>query len=126
MKKTNRILAVDDNKTNRLLIKTIALELNIEYLEATNGKEAIDLLDSKPVDLILMDIEMPVMSGVEAIEFIRKKFAFPYNKTPIVVLTSHSEDDFSEMYRHITYDDIVSKPYTMEKIKAVIEKFFNQ
>jgi len=67
---------------------------------------------------------MPVMSGVEAIEFIRNKFAYPQNKTPIVVLTSHSEDEFSEMYNNLLYNDIVSKPYTMEKLKAVIEKNF--
>ncbi len=122
MKKTNRILAVDDNKTNRLLIKSIALELNIEFHEAENGKEAIDFLDEMSVDLILMDVEMPVMSGVEASEFIRTKFAYPQNKTPIVILTSHSKDEFSEMYKHIQYNDIITKPYTMEKLKAVIEK----
>jgi len=125
MKRVNRILAVDDNKTNRLLVKSIAQDLNIEFFEATNGKEAIDFLDSMPVDIILMDIEMPVMNGVEAIEFIRSKFAYPYNKTYIVVLTSHSEEEFTEMYSNILFNDIVSKPYTMEKLRAVIEKFIN-
>jgi CheY-like chemotaxis protein len=122
MNKTNRILVVDDNKTNRMLLQLIASELDIEFHEATNGKEAIDFLYTMSVDLILMDIEMPVMSGVEAIRYIRLKFAYPQNKTPIIVLTSHSKEEFMEMYSDIKYNDIISKPYTIEKLKDVIKK----
>lgn len=122
MTKTNRLLVVDDTATNRLLVKSIAIELGIEFYEANNGKEAIDFLDTKNVDLILMDIEMPVMSGIETIEFIRTKFAYPNNETPIVVLTAHDKEEFAEMYQNLRYDGIVSKPYTIEKLKSVIVK----
>ncbi len=72
-----KILIVDDIFTNRLLLSELIKTLDHESLQAENGQEAIDHLKNEEVDLVLMDIEMPVMNGLETCEFIRKNFLHP-------------------------------------------------
>ena len=67
-----RIIIVDDIFTNRLLLSEIIEELGYEFYVAKNGREAVDELAKNQYDLVLMDIEMPVMNGVEALHNIRE------------------------------------------------------
>ena len=67
-----RVLIVDDIFTNRLLLSEILSNLDLEFDEVENGKEAIDAILQKDYDLVLMDIEMPVMNGLETTIYIRK------------------------------------------------------
>ena len=73
--KDRKVLIVDDSKLMRLLLNNIidSMKYFSEIYEAENGREALDLLELKKVDLILLDIEMPVMDGVEALKEIRFK-----------------------------------------------------
>ena len=73
--KDRKVLIVDDSKLMRLLLNNIidSMKYFSEIYEAENGREALDLLELNKVDLILLDIEMPVMDGVEALKEIRLK-----------------------------------------------------
>ena len=73
--KDRKVLIVDDSKLMRLLLNNIidSMKYFSEIYETENGREALDLLEIKKVDLILSDIEMPVMDGVEALKEIRLK-----------------------------------------------------
>ena len=73
--KDRKVLIVDDSKLMRLLLKNIVdgMKFFSKIYEAENGREALDLLELNKVDLILLDIEMPVMDGVEALKEIRLK-----------------------------------------------------
>lgn len=119
------ILIVDDIVVNRILLVEIIKQLNYNYYEAKNGKEAIDILADNDVHLILMDIEMPVMNGIETTKKIRKELDAPKNKIPIVALTAHNPNDFFNNFNEAGFSDLICKPYLIEKIDQTIKKFFN-
>jgi CheY-like chemotaxis protein len=116
-----KVLIVDDIFTNRLLLSEILSDIGYEYLEAENGKQAINIIISQEVDLVFMDIEMPVMNGLETIKYIRDKIPFPKNKITIVALTAHNPYTFFEDYNDAGFDGLLTKPYSIERIKATIE-----
>jgi len=115
-------LIVDDILMNRMLLKEITKEFAGTLLEAENGKEAINILKDNKIDVILMDIEMPVMNGVETTRYIRKKLDFPKNETPIVAITAHNPDDFFEDYNNAGFNELLTKPYSFDKIIQILQK----
>ena len=125
MKKYN-FLIVDDIFMNRLLLKEIIRELCNILREAKNGKEAIDIISNEDIDIILMDIEMPVMNGVETTKYIRSQMPHPKNKLPIIALTAHNPDDFFDDSNNAGFDKLLTKPYSFKKILSTIESFENQ
>ncbi len=117
--KQQRILIVDDNEINRFLLKKILSKYPYQLDFCEDGKVAIDKLMSKQFDVVLMDIHMPVMSGIEATKMIRG-FDEPYFKElPIIALTaSVLPDDIEEIYK-IGFNNYQSKPF---KIEELVEK----
>ncbi|MFC2113159.1 response regulator [Bacteroidota bacterium] len=114
-------LIVDDIFTNRLLLAEILRNLEIEFDEVENGKEAIDAIRNKDYDLVLMDIEMPVMNGLETTKYIREELPWPKNKTFVVALTAHNPQLFFEDFKDIGFDQLLTKPYSVEKISILVE-----
>lgn len=120
---TTNILIVDDYLDNRLLLGQIAEILLCTYAYAHNGKEAIDMLVSDTVfDIIFMDIEMPVMNGIETTSTI-KNMPPPLNRIPVIAITAHYPDNFTKKFSNAGFNDFIGKPYTIEKIKEVIDKY---
>ena len=113
------ILIVDDIIVNRILLKEILKEFNCTLFEAQNGKVAIDIIASKKVDLVLMDIEMPVMNGLETSLHIREKLLIPPSKLPLIALTAHDPKQFFKNIDETGFNLCITKPYTYQKIKAV-------
>ncbi len=113
-------LIADDIIMNRFLLREIVTEIANEVFEAGNGNEVIDLLNNKSVDIILMDIEMPEMNGVDTTKFIRNKMEPPLSETPIIALTAHNPKDFFENHRNVGFDHLITKPYSIEKVMQVI------
>ena len=121
--KKYKILLVDDIFVNRILLSEIIAEIGSEHIEAKNGKEALKIIEGgQKVDLILMDIEMPVMNGFETTRFIRKKLPPPLNKIPVIAITAHDPIEFFEEYESVGFNALISKPYSSEKIAKVIEE----
>jgi len=124
MKKIN-VLIVDDIFINRVLLSEIIMDLGHSYQEAANGREAVNLMENEDFDLILMDIEMPVMNGFETTQFIRNSFTSPKCKTPIIAITAHDPNIFvEELFQH-GFNELITKPYTIDKITNIIDKFCN-
>ena len=117
-----RILIVDDIFTNRLLLSELLRNLEMEYDEAENGKEALEAMAHKKYDIILMDIEMPVMNGLETTRHIRTQMNWPVNNTFIVALTAHDPELFFEDYRGVGFNELLTKPYSLEKIASIIAR----
>jgi CheY-like chemotaxis protein len=113
-------LIVDDIIMNRLLLKEITEEFANSVKEAENGKKAIEILENNEIDVILMDIEMPVMNGVETARYIRKQLTHPKNKTVVIALTAHNPDDFFDDYNNAGFDELLTKPYSFEKIIGIL------
>ncbi len=118
-KKLN-FLIVDDILTNRILLKEITSEFAKNITEARNGKEAIEILKNNEVDLILMDIEMPVMNGLETTKYIRENFEYPKSQIPIIAITAHNPDDFFNDYNNAGFNELLTKPYSFEKIIQIM------
>lgn len=118
--KTLKILIVDDIFTNRLLLSELIKSVGHISVQAENGKQAVDLLSNEDFDLILMDIEMPVMNGLETTEMIRKTFPSPKNVIPIIALTAHNPSLFFEDFSDAGFDELITKPYSLDKIVELI------
>lgn len=115
-----RILIVDDIFANRLLLTEIIKDLGHECMEAANGREAVEMLEGNQVDVVLMDIEMPVMNGVEAVRHIRNKMISPKQEIPIIALTAHNPSLFFDDYNDVGFSNLLTKPYSIDKITNLI------
>lgn len=117
------ILLVEDNRMNQQYVKTIMDEYDFNCTVASNGKEAVDLLTLKTFDIILMDIQMPVMDGYEATRIIRNDLKI---NTPIIALTANSTTKDYEKCLQSGMNGYVSKPYKPFDLYDKIEKIHGQ
>ena len=116
------ILIVDDNKLNIKVAKRAIASLNFKEIdECYNGKEALEKIKEKQYDIILMDIMMPIMSGVTAMKELKKMNHF---NTPVIALTADAISGAQEKYQLLGFTDCVTKPFTKEIIKEKIDNCF--
>ncbi|MBE9467331.1 MAG: tetratricopeptide repeat protein [Bacteroidetes bacterium] len=117
-KKNLKILVVEDNEINQNLFIDVIEEWNksINVDIAPNGKISLDMLQEKNYDLILMDIQMPIMDGYEATKIIRNSFTPPKNQTPIIAITAHAMIEEKEKCINAGMNDYISKPFTPENL----------
>jgi signal transduction histidine kinase/CheY-like chemotaxis protein len=109
--RTARILVADDVPENQLLIKAFLNKLPVEGSFAENGREALELFEAAPFDLVMLDIEMPEMDGYEAIRHMREwEQAQGRTPTPIIALTAHGTFEHQERTRQAGFTHHVSKP----------------
>jgi CheY-like chemotaxis protein len=119
-----KIIVADDYFTNRLLVSEILKSLGHDFIEAENGQQALEALEKhNDIDLVLMDIEMPVMGGFEAMKYIREKLVFPKNNIPIIGLTAHNPGMFVEECSGSGFNHMLGKPYSIEKIAELLEEY---
>jgi CheY-like chemotaxis protein len=121
-----RIIIADDIFTNRLLLSEIIEDLGHTYITVENGREAVNALVGNDVDIVLMDIEMPVMNGLEATKFIREKLAVPKCNIPVVALTAHNPKIFFDDYKDVGFSQLLTKPYSIKKITELLESFITK
>lgn len=115
------ILLVEDNSYNQLLVETIFRNMGIDTTIANHGKEAITLLENNTYDLILMDIQMPIMNGIEATEYIRKELK---SEIPIIALTANAIKGDRDKYIKQGMNAYLSKPFTFSEIYQLLKQFF--
>lgn len=108
-----KILIVDDNNMNRLVAKTILNNYGAVTSEAVNGKDAIELLRSTKVDIVLMDIQMPVMDGMEATKIIRKEIS---TSLPMIALTANAIKGDNDKCIAVGMNAYLSKPFKEEDL----------
>ena len=115
------ILVAEDNDSNYILM-TYILRRSYQFLRAKNGQEAVDLVEKGGVDLVLMDIKMPVMDGLEATGKI--KAAHP--DLPVVALTANAFESDRQQALAAGCDQFLSKPVSAEKCMAVIDSLIGK
>jgi PAS domain S-box-containing protein len=103
-----RVLLVEDNEMNRFIARQTLGFLGFDVEEAENGQIAVDAVRAKGYDLILMDIQMPIMDGVEATRMIRKTLQCT---TPIIALTANAVKQDIDLYLSEGMNEFVTKPY---------------
>jgi PAS domain S-box-containing protein len=121
------VLLVEDERINRLTTGRTLTKLGYKALEATNGQEALALLSRERVDLILMDIQMPVMDGIECTHHIRNGEVPGVDKRiPIVALTAYASEKDRERFLRLGMNDYLAKPHTIEQLGEVLEVSLKQ
>lgn len=105
-----RVLVVEDNVPNQMIAQAFLKAAGFDVVIANNGKEAIEAVSKEKFDLVLMDINMPVMDGLEATRILRQNP--DYEKTPILAFTAHAIDDDRATLLNAGLNDILKKPVT--------------
>jgi PAS domain S-box-containing protein len=120
-----RLLAAEDNATNQLVLRTLLNQAGIEPTLVANGMECVEVWEAGEWDVILMDVQMPVMDGPTAARAIRaRESALGRRRTPIIALTANAMTHQVSEYLAAGMDDHVSKPIEASKLfRAVVEAF---
>jgi len=119
-KRDVQLLIVEDNSINQKLIQRTIDDLDIEWESALNGLQAVEMTRKKNYDIILMDLQMPIMGGVEATRNILKT-ADPKHHPKIIAMTANVQKEDKEMCFEAGMVDYVTKPINFDKMKYVIE-----
>lgn len=117
------ILVAEDNLVSQLVIKKVFTLLGHEIILANDGSEALEKIQKNQVDVVFMDINMPVIDGLEATKRIRMKRE--YDQTPIFALTARKEEGFKERCISVGMNGYIEKPFKLEKIKKLLDMYSN-
>ncbi len=120
--KKRRVLVVDDSSTIRKIIQHSLHRTNLnvgEIMEACNGREALSMVQRYPFDLILSDIDMPVMDGLELLEALA--FVRGAANTPVVIITRHTSEEGVLRAMEAGARAYIRKPFTIEELWEKIE-----
>lgn len=120
--KNIRLLVVDDARMNLLVIEMIFKKLNISYDTATNGQDALEAFEKKHYDMVLTDIEMPGMDGIELTKKIRINADAQKSQIPVIAITGHISADSHQYYLSAGLNDYLVKPY---KERELLEKILD-
>lgn len=112
------LLIAEDEESNYLLLKTI-LQKHCNLIRARTGKEALDKFKEQPVDLIMLDIKMPEMTGIEALKEIRKISV----TIPIIMQSAYVFDSDMESARQAGASDFITKPINIKILKDTLSKY---
>ncbi len=115
-----KILVVEDNKTNQMLIEILLKELNLECDIVENGIEAIKQIQKEAYALVLMDENMPVMNGIEATMKIRE---LNLEYVPIIAVTANALKGDKEKFLEAGMDDYISKPIVHDEFVQILNKY---
>jgi CheY-like chemotaxis protein len=114
-------LLVEDHKINQVVIKNLLCTRGHIVEVAGNGKEALRLLDNRPFDVVLMDIMMPEMDGLETTRRIRQREENTDKHIPIIALTAHAAFGDREKFLAAGMDDYIAKPVQMDVLFSSVE-----
>jgi two-component system CheB/CheR fusion protein len=115
-----KILVVEDMPLNQFLIKIILMDFDFEVEMANNGQQAIDKLEKETFDLVLMDLQMPILNGFEATEHIRQTMKL---RLPIIALTADVTSVDVEKCKNLGMNDYISKPIDEKLLLSKINAY---
>ena len=115
-----RILAVEDNELNRMVLQVILKKCEVVLTIAHNGQEAIDLIQQQEFDLVLMDVQMPVVDGLEATKYIRNELKMII---PIIGLSANAMREEVEICKQAGMNDYLVKPYSERVLVEIMKKW---
>jgi Response regulator containing CheY-like receiver, AAA-type ATPase, and DNA-binding domains len=116
----NKILVVDDDSVSRMVLSKILAAHSYRYQVVGSAIEAFEALSDRSFSLILMDIEMPEVDGLEAARFIRGLNSDQFRNMPIIALTAHRREDVLGQASESGMDEVVSKPIDIQKLISAI------
>lgn len=120
---SNKILVVDDNAMNLKMAEMILKQKQYEVLKAESGQECIEILKKDSVDLILLDIEMPVMNGFETMEQIKQLPGL--SEIPVAFLSANDDEEIIEKAKSYGAADYVKKPFIPADLQSRVANMLN-
>jgi CheY-like chemotaxis protein len=118
------ILIVENEVSNRILIERVLSTRGYRCVSASNGLEALNILDHEQVDLILTDLSMPVLDGYRTTQLIRARPALA--NVPIVAVTAYALSDESEAAMQIGCTEYLTKPFKPRQLLEVVDRLLPQ
>jgi len=116
-----RLLYVEDMEPNRFVMKAMVRPWQVQLSQADSGRKALEILANQSFDLVLMDIQMPEMDGVETLQQIRVRNA-DWN-TPVVAFTAHAQESDVARYKSHGFADVLTKPAGPDVLKAFLHQY---
>ncbi|MGE4291390.1 MAG: PAS domain S-box protein [Desulfovibrio sp.] len=125
-----RVLVAEDNKVNMLLAERFLLKLGYETLGVGNGQDALEALEravdeNRPFDVVFMDIQMPVLDGMEAVRRIREGQGRIPRDLPVVALTAHAMEGDMERFLEVGMDGYLAKPLDFAIFAELLNELFS-
>jgi CheY-like chemotaxis protein len=117
----SKVLIVDDNRPSRDLLRAILKVFSCEIIEATQGQEALDQIRKERPDLVLLDIDMPVMDGFTVIRRIREDASFP--DLPVIAVTGYAMEGDRERTLKAGFTAYVAKPVRASSLRRQVQEF---
>lgn len=114
------ILIVENEVSNRILLERVLSTRGYRCISASNGQEALDLLDQESVDLVLTDLSMPVLDGYRTAQLIRMRPNLV--NVPIVAVTAHALGDEREEAKRMGCTDYLTKPFKPRQLLELVER----
>lgn len=116
-----RVLVVEDMEINQIVAQKMLSLLNVDATIVNNGQECLDCLQNQEFDVIFMDIQMPVMDGLETLKQITRHQLAP--NSAIIALTANTFDSDVNSYLSAGFDDVLAKPFQLEWMREMLEKY---
>ncbi len=114
------ILVIENEVSNRILVERVLFTRSYRCISASNGQEALEILDHEQVDLILTDLSMPVMDGYRTTQLIRARPGM--EKLPIVAVTAFALSDEGEAARQIGCTEYLTKPFKPRQLLELVDR----
>jgi len=123
-RRAERILLAEDNPTNQLVAVSLLEKMGFAVVTADNGEQALRALETTPFDLVMMDVQMPVMDGFEAVRAIRNPASGVLNhRVPVIAVTAHALKGDRERCLASGMDDYVSKPIDPQELERALGRW---
>jgi len=117
--KKPRILIAEDFEENRIALKLILQHSGFDVVEAEDGRQAVETVRQEKPDLVLMDVTLPVIDGLQATRDIRA--AEEFKRLPIIIVSAHDSDEIRRQAAEAGGTAYISKPVEVEELKKLIE-----
>ena len=120
---SQRILVIEDQEDNRAILRDLLTSVGYEILEAVNGEAGVRMAEAHRPDLILMDIQLPILDGYEATRRIKGDAAL--HAIPVIAVTSYASSSDVDKARAAGCDAFVSKPYSPRQLLAKVREYLS-
>lgn len=120
-----KVLIAEDSSVIQNLTKKILQFQNFDILSVKNGKELIDAVEKEYYDIILLDINMPVMNGIEAVTELRKLSDSKKSAIPVIAITGNAANHSVDYLKSVGFTEYLQKPLNFDHLVELVKKYTN-
>lgn len=118
---SKKVLIAEDSSVIQNLAKKILEFQNFNITAVKNGEQVVQILEKEEFDIVLLDINMPVMDGIECVKAIRGNSNSKKSKVPVVAITGNARNMTEQEYKEVGFDEVLMKPLNFDKLVLVVK-----